>query len=292
MVISLEDVWESSSISVTGVSSISGVWEASVGHDWSDWWVVDQRGGGSQDSGGSSEDSWVSLTSSSLTGLGGGNSGEVSGLGLGNLWGVLDWFWGNSVIDWGNKRLWVESWGNQGLWVEGWGNWETRVSNTETSSVSNVFNSLELTVGVNIRVSSGDSSVGVSDLILGGVDVGVSVVEVAELVLGVELAAGVGGGGVGGDHGGGGHWSGGVCDGSGGGGVGDWVASVWVSGVGQRSGHNLGLLAHTNCYQSRQGNLKSDNILSLEQQLLISCSLTNALMIICFLFCDAKRNVV
>merc|ERR1712029_144591 len=197
MVISLEDVWESSSISVIGVSSISGVWEASVGHDWSDWWVVDQRGGGSQDSGGSSEDSWVSLTSSSLTGLG-------------SLWGVLDWFWGNSVIDWGNKRLWVEGWGNQGLWVEGWGNWETRVSNTETSSVSNVFNSLELTVGVNIRVSSGDSSVGVSDLILGRVDVGVSVVEVAELILGVELAAGVGGGGVGGNHGGGG-----VCDGSG-----------------------------------------------------------------------------
>jgi len=133
----------------------------------------------------------VSVTSLSVSG--GGNSGEVSGLGLSDLWGVLDWLWGNSVIDWGNQRFRVEGWGNKGLWVEGWGNWETRVSDTETCAVSDVFYSLELTVGVNIGVSSGDSSIGVADLILGGVDVGVSVVQVTEFILGVELAAGVGG---------------------------------------------------------------------------------------------------
>merc|ERR1719145_164513 len=257
MVISLEDVWESS-VSVTSISSIwktSSVWEASVGDDWSDWGVVDQRGWSGDDSGGSSEDGGVSVTSLSVSGLGGGNSGEVSGLGLCDLWGVLDWLWGNSVIDWGNQRFWVEGWGNKGLWVEGWGNWETRVSDTETCAVSDVFYSLELTVGVNIGVSTGDSSVGVADLVLGGVDVGVSVVQVTELILGVELAAGVGGGGVGGNNGSG-HGGSGVCYGGGSGvsSSNNWVASIWIAGVGQRSGDDLSVLAHTNCYQSRQSN--------------------------------------
>merc|ERR1719213_478262 len=141
MVISLEDVWESS-VSVTSVSSVwkTSVWEASsVGDDGSDWGVVDQRGRSGDDSGGSSEDGGVSVTSLSVSGLGGGNSGEVSGLGLSDFWGVLDWLWGNSVIDWGNQRFGVEGWGNKGLWVEGWGNWETRVSDTETCAVSDVF---------------------------------------------------------------------------------------------------------------------------------------------------------
>merc|ERR1719239_423139 len=84
-----------------------------------------------------------------------------------------------------------------------------RVSDTESSSVSDVLDLLENSGGVNVRVSSLDTSVGVSDLLLGRVQVGVSVVQVAELILGVELAAGVGRGGVGSDVGGGGHSRGG-----------------------------------------------------------------------------------
>merc|ERR1740129_908419 len=68
----------------------------------------------------------------------------------------------------------------------------TRVSDAESGSVSDVLHLLENSGSVDVRVSSLDSSVGVSDLLLGRVQVGVSVVQVAELILGVELAAGVG----------------------------------------------------------------------------------------------------
>ena len=220
---------------------------------------MDQRGGSGDDSGGSSEDGGVSVTSLSVSGLGGGNSGEVSGLGLSDLWGVLDWLWGNSVIDWGNQRFWVEGWGNKGLWVEGWGNWETRVSDTETCAVSDVFYSLELTVGVNIGVSSGDSSVGVADLLLGRVQVGVAVVQVAELILGVELAASVGRGSVG-------------SRGVGRGGVGSGVPSDGdsVHGVGQHGGAGDG-----GGHEGRDSDLKfvfSCLISLLVQLILLICS--------------------
>merc|ERR1712183_164453 len=53
----------------------------------------------------------------------------------------------------------------------------------------NIFHSLELTIGINIGVGSLDTTVGVSHLLLGGVDVGVAVVQVTELILSVELTA-------------------------------------------------------------------------------------------------------
>ena len=62
---------------------------------------------------------------------------------------------------------------------------------------------LENSGGVDVRISSLDSSVGVSDLLLGRVQVGVAVVQVAELILSVELAASVGRGSVGSHVGGG-----------------------------------------------------------------------------------------
>merc|ERR1719499_1570430 len=68
-------------------------------------------------------------------------------------------------------------------------NRETRVSNTESGSVSNVLNLLEFSIGVNIRVSSRNSSIGVSSLLLGRVDVSITVVQVAKLILSVELAS-------------------------------------------------------------------------------------------------------
>merc|ERR1712210_369903 len=90
----------------------------------------------------------------------------------------------------------VEGGSNQRLGVEGGGNGKARVSDTESSSVSDVLNLLENSGGVDVRVSSLDSSVGVSDLLLG-------VVQVAELILSVELAASVGRGSVGSHVGGG-----------------------------------------------------------------------------------------
>merc|ERR1719490_249954 len=158
--------------------------------------VVDERGGGGDDPGASGEDGRVGLTllpllSSGLSG--GGNSSKVGGGGSSNLRGQLG----------GNKRLGVEDGGHQRLGVEGGSNGQTRVSDTESGSVSDVLDLLENSGGVDVRVSTLDTSVGVSDLLLGRVQVGVSVVQVAELVLGVELAAGVGRGRVGSHVGGG-----------------------------------------------------------------------------------------
>merc|ERR1712123_55599 len=99
-------------------------------------------------------------------------------------------------VNWGNWEHWVEGGGNKRLRVEGGSdsvidgsNGQTRVSNTESCSVSNVLNLLELSIGINIRVSTGDSSVSVSNLLLGRVDVGVTIVQVAKLILSMELAA-------------------------------------------------------------------------------------------------------
>jgi len=133
-----------------------------------------------------------SIGESSLTplplsrGSSSGNSSKMSSLGLSNLRGINRSY----------GKLWVEGWGNKRLRVEGrcntiidGSNRETRVSNTESGSVSNVLNLLEFSVGVNIRVSSRNSSIGVSNLLLGRVDVSITVVQVAKLILSVELAS-------------------------------------------------------------------------------------------------------
>merc|ERR1719206_79679 len=131
---------------------------------------MDERGGSRQNSGGTSKDSRVSLTLLPVS----SSSGSMSSLGLSNLRSISNWLGSNTGVDRGNGELWVEGWGNKGLGVESGSNgkvWvenrETRVSNSESSSVSNVLNLLKLTIGINIRVSSGDSSIGVSYLSLG-----------------------------------------------------------------------------------------------------------------------------
>jgi len=122
----------------------------------------------------------------------GGNSGVYRGYGKFGVEGG-----GNSIIDGSNGELSVEFGAN----------WETRILNTESSSISDVSDGLKNSIGVNIRVSSGNSSISVSDLLFHGVEVGVSVVEVSELILGVELASGSVVGSIsvgnGGSHGGG-----------------------------------------------------------------------------------------
>merc|ERR1711892_469482 len=73
----------------------------------------------------------------------------------------------------GSGEHWVKGGGNKRLWVEGGSNsiidgsnGQTRVGNTESCSVSNVLNLLELSIGINIRVSTGDSTISVSNLLL------------------------------------------------------------------------------------------------------------------------------
>merc|ERR1712212_1311559 len=132
---------------------------------------MDERGGSSQDSGGSSKDGRVSLTLLSVSSS--GSSSFMSSLGLSNLGSVSNWLRSNTGVDRGNGELWVVGGSNRELRVESWSNGEvrvenreTRVSDTESSSVSNVLNLLKLTVGINIRVSSSNSCVGVANLSL------------------------------------------------------------------------------------------------------------------------------
>merc|ERR1719260_717261 len=85
------------------------------------------------------------LTSLSLSrGSSSSNSSKMSSLSLGNLGGEGG----------GNGKLWVEGGSNS---VIDRSNGETRVSNTESCSISNILNLLELSVGINIRVSTRNS---------------------------------------------------------------------------------------------------------------------------------------
>merc|ERR1719357_1986385 len=103
----------------------------------------------------------------------------MSSLSLSNLRGVYNWLRSNTGVHRSNKRLRVEGGSNKRLGVEGGSNGETRVSNAESCSISNILNLLKLSVGVNIRVSTRNSSVSISNLLLDRVDVSVAVVQIA-----------------------------------------------------------------------------------------------------------------
>ena len=176
-----------SMVAESGGVAESVVTKSVVAEDWS---VVDERSGGGENSGAASEDGWVGLTPLPLSGLGGLHSSQVGSSGLDDLRGVLDGLGGDSIEDRGDQGLRVEGRSNQGLGVEGgsnsvidWSHGQPGVSHTESQTISNILHSLELVVGVNIRISTGDSSIGISDLLLDGVDVCISVVQVAELIL-------------------------------------------------------------------------------------------------------------
>merc|ERR1712106_1148467 len=108
------------------------------------------------------------------------NSSEVSCLSLSYLWSV----------NWSNWEVWVKSWSDKCLWVESRGCWKTRVSYAESIIISNALNLLKLSIGVNIRILSSDSSICVSNFLLGRVDVCIAVVEVSKLILSMELRPG------------------------------------------------------------------------------------------------------
>merc|ERR1719362_1891789 len=116
-----------------------------------DWSVVDEGSGGGENSGAAGEDGWVGLTSLPLSGLGGLHSSQVGSSGLDDLRGVLDGLGGDSVEDRGDQGLGVEGGGNT---VIDWSHGQPGVSNTESQTIGNIPHSLELVVGVNIRVST------------------------------------------------------------------------------------------------------------------------------------------
>ena len=184
-----ETVVAESVVAETGVAeTVVAETVAVVGGE--DWSVVDEGSWGGENSGAAGEDGGLGLTSLPLSGLGSLHSGQVSSSGLDDLRGVLDGLGGDSIEDRGDQRLGVKGGSNKGLGVEGgsnsvidWSHWQPGVSNTESQTIGNIFHSLELTIGVNIRVSTGDSSIGISDLLLDGVDVCISVVQVSELIL-------------------------------------------------------------------------------------------------------------
>merc|ERR1719516_681410 len=199
--------------------------------------VVDERSGGGDDAGGASKDGGIDI------------SKVLSSCGS-NLRGQLRSNEGLRVEGGSNKGLGVEGGGNEGFGAEGGGssiidrgNREARVLNTESSTISDVPDLLELAIGINILITSSHSSVGVADLLLGRVEVSVAIVEVAKLILGVELTtSSVRSRGIGSHRSNRGSYRGSSIG----------VASVGITSIAEGSGDNLGLLScQTTGHQGR-----------------------------------------
>lgn len=123
-------------------------------------------------------------------GLSGGGSGPL-GPGGGFVKGSLEFSLGSSdlrgVFD-GGRSGQVEH--GLGQFGDG-GDGQIGSLDTEAKSVSDVVGGLDDAVGIDVGVRALDASVGVADLVLLAVDVGVAVLDIAELVLSLELGRGV-----------------------------------------------------------------------------------------------------
>jgi hypothetical protein len=106
--------------------------------------------------------------------------GEELELGGGNLRGVSNGQGSDSLVDGCDGKVGVLEGGGDGK-VGGAGDPEAKV-------VGDVVHTLVNVVCVDVLVAAGDTGVGVADLLLGRVDVGVAVVHVAELILSLVLA--------------------------------------------------------------------------------------------------------
>jgi len=140
------------------------------------------------------EDLGVGLSLLPLSSGGGGGSVESSlelGLGGGDLSSVLDVLCLalDALKHGGDKRSDLRGSGGGGAHGEVGGGHSEAVH-----GVGNIVDSLEEAVGVNVLVTTGGHTIGVPGLSLGGGAPGVTEGELAELVLGVELCGGGGGG--------------------------------------------------------------------------------------------------
>merc|ERR1719336_1157598 len=163
---------------------------------------------------GSGISGWESNLGRSLhnTSLGSIISLEESSLSLNNLWGVNNWSKG---VNWGNSSV-------------DWGNWEVITSNTEAKGISNIVDSVDSSL-ISISVRSSHSSKGIARLLLGRVDVLVSVSNIAEFILSLILRASWGSNWSSSDNWGSSSISGSNWGSSSIGGGGNWSSNGWGS---------------------------------------------------------------
>merc|ERR1719336_2935702 len=201
------DDW-GSSISGSKRSS-SNSWGSSIssGNSWSSS-ICGSNSWGSGISG------WESNLGRSLhnTSLGSIISLEESSLSLNNLWGVNNWSKG---VNWGDSSM-------------DWGNWEVITSNTEAKGISNIVDSVDSSL-ISISVRSSHSSKGIARLLLGRVDVLVSVSNIAEFILSLILRASWGSNWSSSDNWGSSSISGSNWGSSSIGGGGNWSSNGWGS---------------------------------------------------------------
>merc|ERR1712117_50155 len=69
-----------------------------------------------------------------------------------------------------------------------WGNWKVVSSNTETKSIGNIVDSVDSSL-ISIVVRSSHTSIGIAGLLLGRVDVLVTIGNIAKLILSLVLGA-------------------------------------------------------------------------------------------------------
>merc|ERR1711973_694577 len=200
--ISTSNSWSSSICGSNRSSSNSWGSSISSGNSWS-----------GSNSWGSGISGWKRNLSRSLhnTSLGSIISLEESSLSLNNLWGVNNWSKG---VNWGNSSV-------------DWGNWEVITSNTEAKGISNIVDSVDSSL-IGISVRSSHSSKGIARLLLGRVDVLVSISNIAEFILSLILRASWGSSSRSGSN-----WSSSDSWGSSSiGGGGNWSSNGWSSSIG------------------------------------------------------------
>ena len=141
--------------------------------------------------------------------FGSGEKGKMGSLGSSNLRGVFNGCGCNTIVDgcYG-EDVFVNGCDGEVVNVDGGdkgfnlrgdgGNGQVGSLDTESSTVSNVVGGLDNAVGINIRVRSLDSGVGVADFVFLGVEVRITVLGIAEFILSSEGGRGVIGGGDGG----------------------------------------------------------------------------------------------
>merc|ERR1711973_316081 len=215
--ISTSNSW-SSSICGSKRSSSNG-WGSSIssGNSWSssNGWGSSICGSkrsssiSGSNSWGSGISGWESNLGRSLhnTSLGSIISLEESSLSLNNLWGVNNWSKG---VNWGNSSM-------------DWGNWEVITSNTEAKGISNIVDSVDSSL-ISISVRSSHSSKGITRLLLGRVDVLVSVSNIAKFILSLILRASWGSNWSSSDN-----WGSSSISGS------NWSSNGWGSSIGGSS---------------------------------------------------------
>merc|ERR1719336_2959815 len=220
--ISTSNSWSSSICGSKRSSSNSWGSSISSGNSWSssDGWGSSICGSkrsssiSGSNSWGSGISGWESNLGRSLhnTSLGSIISLEESSLSLNNLWGVNNWSKG---VNWGNSSV-------------DWGNWEVITSNTEAKGISNIVDSVDSSL-IGISVRSSHSSKGIARLLLGRVDVLVSVSNIAEFILSLILRASWGSNWSSSDNWGSSSISGSNWGSSSIGGGGNWSSNGWGS---------------------------------------------------------------